>query len=74
MSDENRNDLESLPNEDGDLNKDECPTFAAFLEQMAARNAEILAEFNPEAVCATCGKVHHYPKEYSEKQSQPKAS
>ena len=61
-----------------DLNKDNCPTFAAFLEKMAAHNAEQLAEFNPEfnpdAVCPTCGKVHDYSFPYAAKRSGPKAS
>ena len=50
-----------------DLNKDNCPTFAAFLEKMAAHNAEQLAEFNPNAVCPTCGKIHDYTLPYASK-------
>ena len=57
-----------------DLNKDNCPTFAAFLEKMAAHNAEQLAEFNPDAVCPTCGKVHDYSFPYAAKRSGTKAS
>jgi len=57
-----------------DLNKDNCPTFAAFLEKMAAHNAEQLAEFNPDAVCPSCGKVHDYSFPYAAKRSGTKAS
>ena len=57
-----------------DLNKDNCPTFAAFLEQMAAHNAEQLAEFSPDAVCPTCGKVHEYTFPYAAKTSAPPAA
>jgi hypothetical protein len=54
-----------------DLNKDNCPTFAAFLEQMAAHNAEQLAEFSPDAVCPTCGKIHEYTFPYAAKTASP---
>jgi hypothetical protein len=54
--------------------KDCAPTFAAFLEQMAAHNKEQLAELNaPEVVCPTCGKVHKYTSDAS-KASTPRAS
>jgi hypothetical protein len=68
MSDETIDDLND------DLNKDDCPTFAAFLEKMAAHNAEQLAEFKPDAVCPTCGKVHDYSFPYAAKRSGTKAS
>jgi hypothetical protein len=56
-----------------DFSKDNCPTFAAFLEKMAAHNAEQLAEFNPDAVCPTCGKVHDYSA-YAAKRPRTKPS
>ena len=58
----------------GDLNKDNCPTFAAFLEQMAAHNAEQLAEFAPNALCPTCGKIHEYTFPYAAKPAAPPAA
>jgi uncharacterized Zn finger protein len=42
------------------LCKDCDPTFQAFLKEMAAHNAEQIAELNPQVVCQTCGKVHPY--------------
>lgn len=57
-----------------DLCKDCGPTFAAFLEQMAAHNAEQLAELNPKVTCPTCGKVHEYTFPYAPKASGPPAS
>jgi RNase P subunit RPR2 len=44
------------------LCKDCEPTFQAFLEEMAAHNAEQMAELNPnpKVTCPTCGKIHEY--------------
>jgi len=53
----------------------ECePTFAAFLEQMAAHNLEQVRELNPRSVvCPKCGKVHEYVPDGS-RESTPRAS
>ena len=57
-----------------DLCKDCAPTFAAFLEQMAAHNKEQMAELNPpKIVCPTCGKVHEFKPDASTS-SAPRAS
>jgi predicted RNA-binding Zn-ribbon protein involved in translation (DUF1610 family) len=58
-----------------ELCKDCGPTFAAFLEQMAARNKEQMAELNPQSVpCPTCGKVHVYSDSSTPKMGGRQAS
>jgi len=52
--------MPAAPDSLEDLCKDCAPTFAAFLEQMAAHNKEQIEELNGKLVCPTCGKVHEY--------------
>jgi hypothetical protein len=57
----------------GELCKDCDPTFAAFLEEMAAHNKETKDELGGKVVCPTCGKVHQYiPNQ--DKAAAPRAS
>ena len=65
-----------------DLCKDCEPTFAAFLEEMAAHNKETKEELGKETkeelaakvVCPTCGKVHEYTFPYGSKKTDAPAS
>jgi hypothetical protein len=49
-----------------DLCKDCGPTFTAFLEEMADKNEEQMAE-HAKVACPTCGKVHEYTFPYPPK-------
>ncbi len=55
------------------LCKDCGPTFAAFLEQMAAHNLEQMSENKPTVTCPTCGKIHEYAPAAS-RAADPRAS
>jgi len=58
-----------------ELCKDCGPTFAAFLEEMAAHNKEKKEELGAKVVCPTCGKVHEYkPHALKKKTVRPRAS
>ncbi len=56
-----------------DLCKDCGPTFTAFLEEMADKNKEQMAE-HAKFTCPTCGKVHEYTFPYPPKAPVPPAS
>jgi uncharacterized Zn finger protein len=56
-----------------DLCKDCGPTFTAFLEEMADKNKEQMAE-HAKVTCPTCGKVHEFTFPYAPKAPVPPAS
>jgi RNase P subunit RPR2 len=56
-----------------DLCKNCGPTLTAFLEEMADKNKEQMAE-HAKFTCPTCGKVHEYTFPYPPKAPVPPSS